>query len=484
MGSDNFNLASILRDHAASRPDHPALEMSGLVLSYHQVWQRVAELAAALGDQGVNAGDRVALALKEHPDHLLLHFAIAGLGAVLLPVDHRWSTAEKLGVCSAMNARLLVIEPDGEALEGLPAWRLQAGAELPGATLDPVPAGDRPWLISLSSGTTGRPKGALVTHREMYERFINQWVTLGFNATDRFLGVTPLYFGAGRSFGMCFLSAGASVILDPPPHQPQDLVASINNSRASVVFLVPTLMRRLLPMAADQQPLLPGLRRLVSSGEPLYPEEAAEIQQKLNRNLIAYYASSEGGGISILQPEEFDTYSDTVGRPGFRLRVEIVDADDQPLGIGETGRLRYAGPGVARRFLDEDGQETESGGWFYPGDLAAIDERGFVQLRGREKDVIIRGGVNVYPAEIEKLLSSRDDVRESAVVGRSSKERGEEIIAYVEADADALTERELLDFCRQRLAPYKVPSQIHVLASLPRAGSGKIDKKALGAGTA
>ena len=234
------------------------------------------------------------------------------------------------------------------------------------------------------------------------------------------MGLTPLFFGAGRSFGMAFLAAGATVILDPPPHEPDELVAAVNASRATVTFMVPTQLRELLPLHKDAL-LLPGLEKLLVSGAALHPPEAEEIRRKVNPGLIGYYASSEGGGISVLNTDEFNDYAHTAGRATFRTEIQIVDEHDAPLATGETGRLRYRGPGVARRFIDADGTEQAINreGWFYPGDLAAKLDSGHIILRGRDKDVINRGGVNVYPAEIESVLAQLPAVRGSDGRGRT-----------------------------------------------------------------
>src|SRR5262249_52830242 len=149
-------------------------------------------------------------------------------------------------------------------------------------------------------------------------------------------------------------------------------------------------------------------------------------------NLFDYYASTEGGGISVLAPADQRDHAGTVGRPAFAVAVEVVDADDRGLPPGTVGRLRYRGPGVA---ADAGDGTRRPGGWFYPGDLAAIDADGFVTLKGRAADVIIRGGVNIYPAEIEQVLLAHPGVREAAVVGQPSRERGEEVAAFVVAGA-------------------------------------------------
>ncbi|MFK7956516.1 MAG: class I adenylate-forming enzyme family protein, partial [Lysobacterales bacterium] len=363
-----MNLAGIIADGARNRPDHPALEWPGGKLTYQQFWHDVELAAAWLVEQGVCSGQRIGLSLKEHPQHVALHFAIPYLGAVLVPMDHRWQVGEKAATSQAMNVALLIHEIDAEVPETLNTQVLPE--TWPESQNIPTLAsgGDQVWLVSMSSGTTGRPKGALVTHQQMLERFINQWVTLGFNANDRFYAASPLYFGAGRSFAMCFLAAGATVVMSPPPQKPEQILAEIETLKITVAFLVPTSLRRIAPLVSANEPAWSGLRRLVVSGEPLFPDEAAEFRRKLCANMLAYYASSEGGGISILQPDEFDDHAATVGRAGFRLDVEIVDGDAQRVSTGETGRLRYRSPGLAQSFIDENGeQQDDQSGWFYPG---------------------------------------------------------------------------------------------------------------------
>ena len=477
-----MNLASIIATHAASRPQHPAVEYLGQTIDYRTLWQRIESFAGVLAAAGVKPGDRVGLALAEHPEHLILHYALPRLGAVLLPLDHRWTVSEKQAVSHAFGAELVVIDADADNIPNTRCLRLDDAWSKQTGVLPPWPTPpDLPLLISLSSGTTGRPTGAVVTHQQMYERFVNQWVTLSFTITDRFVSVTPMYFGGGRSFTMSFLAAGATVIVDPLPHTPDELVTLIRDSNASVTFMVPTILRRLLPLVEPgAERLLPSLRRLLVSGAVIYAEEAQAVCSHISEGLIGYYASSEGGGISVLQPIDITAHAETVGQPAFRVELEIVDQQNQPVPEGETGRLRYRGPGVATTFLDADGREEpgHEDGWFYPGDLASIGPQGHVTLRGREKDMIIRGGVNIYPAEVERTLMEHDAVLEAAVVSWPSPGLGEEVAAFVTLERDVDPDV-LISFCREQLAPYKVPRSIFIQETLPKRRSDKIDKAAL-----
>ncbi len=470
-----MNLANVLCVNAANHGERLAIAFCNERISYAEALTQVRSIAGQLVAAGIKPGDRVGLSMTDHPSHLLAHYAVAWIGAVIVPIDHRWTAVEKSRAAEAF--RTAVVVTDGEDLDGVITMQLDdASTEDPG---DPADAVEADLLVSLSSGTTGRPKGALVTHENLYERFVSQWVAIGYDSRDCFAIVTPLFFGAGRSFGMSLLAAGGSVTLAPPPMKPPELLAALASTDITASFLPPTLLRRLLPLYSGKT-LLPNLDYLIVSGEPLYADEAAECMEKISPNIVSYYASSEGGGISVLGSHQLRDHAATVGIPTFRTEVDIVDADGSILPVGTVGRLRYRGPGVATRFVDENGIEKDAGdnGWFYPGDLAERLPGGFIALRGRDKDVIIRGGVNIYPTEIEQVLLSHPDILDVAVVGIAQAERGQAVVAFV-SGSDVPDAASLADFCRQSLAPYKIPEEFRILDGLPRRASGKVDRKAL-----
>jgi acyl-CoA synthetase (AMP-forming)/AMP-acid ligase II len=340
-----------------------------------------------------------------------------------------------------------------------------------------------PLLLSLSSGTTGRPKGPVVTHQQFLRRFWTHWIDLGLNARETYVSATPMYFGGGRTFSMSLLFSGGTVVLFPPPYKAPELAAEIAKRNATSAFLVPTLLRRLLDLSEEECVPLRRMRLLLSSGAPLHPWERHAIRDRLCPNFHEYYASTEGGGVSLLRPEEMDRYPDSVGRPVFGVEVAILGDDDSPLPPGEVGRLAYRGPGVARGFHNDPAADAEAflDGWFLPGDLAAVNEAGFVFLKGRRKDLIIRGGVNIYPVEVESVLLADSRLAEAAVVPWPSPDLGEEVAAYVvpRAGMTPPEEAELIALCASRLAPYKVPRGVFAVADLPRNSSGKVLKAAL-----
>ncbi|MDX2201273.1 MAG: class I adenylate-forming enzyme family protein [Hyphomicrobiaceae bacterium] len=478
-----MNLASIVATHARGRPEHPAIDVDGSVLTYREASARIVAFAARLSDAGIGAGDRVGLCLKDTADHLLLHYAVAWLGATIVPIDVRWTPAEKISLAAAFGCKRVVVEPDEAALAQLPALVPDAAWRHPAAPA-PAMAVDRNLAIvlSLSSGTTGRPTGALVSHGQLYERFVSQWVGMGFNATDRTLLATPLYFGGGRSFAMSALAAGGSVVMTAGSLAPEAIIGLVAGRSVTAAFLVPTQIGRLIEAWSGEGHAFPGMRRLVTSGSAMQPADRRRVMARLTPNLIDYYATSEGGGITVLLPAEQDTHADTVGRPAFRVEVEVVGEDGRPVPAGAIGQLRYRGPGVSSRLVDSSGRVTEAaeGGWFAPGDLALLTPSGHVRLVGRAKDVIIRGGVNIYPAEVEAVIARHPAVREVCVFAVPDKDLGEVVAAgIVAADAACVNEADILAFVRERLAAYKVPQRFVVLEALPRNTSGKVVKAAL-----
>ncbi|MEL6200561.1 MAG: class I adenylate-forming enzyme family protein [Pseudomonadota bacterium] len=329
----NDNLAALVRAKAHHQPKHEALELGDTVLDYAAAWRRILALAGWLDTQGIRRGTRIAVALPETIDHVLLHFAVAAVGAVLVPIDHRATASEQDRLAAAFGARSIVAPCNAEA-------RLAIPDALPDTVLTKLaPGGGNDWVVSLSSGSTGEPKGALVTHNQMRERFVTQWRSLGLSGADRFALATPLCFGAGRSFAMSTLAAGGTLILLPPPMAPEALAEALQTTAATATFLVPTLLRR-LPAARGGAPLLPRLRRLIVSGEPMAADEARQFRSTISDGLMGYYASSEGGGISVLDSDDVAAHADSVGRAAHGVEVLANDEQYTPVVRDKAGAWR------------------------------------------------------------------------------------------------------------------------------------------------
>ena len=479
MHSDR-NIAEFLEDHAVRRARHAALIEGDRVLTYAELNPLVQRTSGLLAKLGVKSDDIVGVALKDSADHLIVMFALARLGAVILPLDLRWTADEKSRLTDFFDVTHAITEP-GDNFGGIncqpvdAAWHAAVASEP-----DNYPCasgGERPIVLSLSSGTTGRPKGPMMSHAQFIARLMIQWVSLGFSQHDRYLSATPLYFGGGRGFTMGCMFSGSTVIMFPPPYSAQELVDAVTDLKPTTLLVVPTILRQLLELPDPGKPLMGGLKRLLSTGAILHPDERDAAMARLNPEFINYYGSTEGGGISVLLPEHQGEAALSVGEPVFSTKVQVVDDNGHPLPAGEAGLIRYSGPSVAKSFHNDPEASAEAfrDGWFYPGDIGKIDEDGRIYLVGRSKDVIIRAGVNIYPAEIEQVLLTDPTVRDAAVVAWPSKMRGEDIAAFVVTNG-SIVEEDLINHCRSTLAPYKAPKQIFVIDELPKSPLGKVLK--------
>jgi acyl-CoA synthetase (AMP-forming)/AMP-acid ligase II len=479
------NIAEPLAHHARAYAYKPAIVHGGRLVAYGELDTLVRRTVSHLRSLDLGQGDVAGVALRDSIDHLVMLAALARAGIVILPLDWRWTPAEQARVATHFGAKVLLIEPDWPQPDGQRCIAVDAawGRAVAAATeAGDFPDGDLPLLMSLSSGTTGRPKGPRLRHSQFLARFRVMWINLGFNSQDRFLSATPLYYGGGRTFALLMLHSGATVFMLPPPYEPAELCAAVARHRISALFLVPTLIRRLLALPDDALAPLRSLRLLLSSGSALHPDERREIRARMCPGFIEYYSSTEGGGVSFLTAEDPEEFGDSVGRPVFGVEVECVDEQHRRLPPGEVGRIRYRGPAVADSFWNDPQATSESfrDGWWYPGDLGLLDESGYLYLKGRAKDMIIRGGVNIYPAEVEAVLQSHPAVADSAVVPWPSREFNEEVAAFVVLKG-AATPVELRELCRARMAPYKVPREVFVVPEFPRNALGKVIKAELSA---
>ena len=479
-----MNLADLIRHHARRRPEHPAVVARDRTWSYAELDAAVDTAALRLLDRGVKQGDIVGIALGDTPEHLAFLWGIARAGAVILPMDKRWTEGEKQRVAQHFGARLTLIDATDPAIAGVECEAVEvplkidraARARLPDSPTDP----DLGFVLSLSSGTTGRPKGPLLTHRNFYHRFLIYFITLTFSEHDRFACASPLYFSGSRGFSLCALYAGSTVVLLPPPVSAATLIGEVNDYRCTSAFIVPTIVRRLIDANPSDGHCYPSLRVLISTGAALFPEDRELAMKKIAPNIINFYGSAEGSGISALTSAHPPEKSRSAGAIVWGTEVRVVDADFNDLPRGEIGRICYRSGGSAREFYRDPEASALAfrEGWYLPGDLGYVDVDGFVYITGREKDMIIRGGVNVYPNEIESVLLGHEQVAEAAVVGAPSAQLGEEVIAYVTTRSPIEAEV-LRALCAKELAPYKVPKTIVVLPEMPRTNVGKIDKQRL-----
>jgi fatty-acyl-CoA synthase len=517
---------------ASRRMEQEALVCDQERLTYAQLLEQVDVLARGFYQLGLRQGDRVALPLPPGPAFVYAFFALARLGAVVVPLNpqfRRRTLGAMLGAASPVA--LVAAEPiDQEALSQAPSLRvgttsgliLAGGAHEGSLTLEglmaPAEAGPLPFpevepedLLALlyTSGTTGMPKGAMHTHRSLIAPVVasialrDLWTkrptlqTIGKMAKALVRYRERLLRAAGRpqtflSTGGWHTITGLEVMLQGllmgdrlvvmPRFNPRQALQWIEQERVTVLVAVPMALHVMLSLQKAEPRDTSSLLICGTGAAPCPPSLAREIQQVFGCAVhIGFGATETAGGIAATSlADSDDRQSETVGRPMPGMEVRIVDEQRREVPPGEVGELAcrsdsvmlgyFGAPEATAQVLDEEG-------WYHTGDLARVDEGGYIHIVGRKKDMIIRGGQNIYPAEIEIYLASHPKVQEVAVVGVPSPLGDESVWAFVLTEEGAeMTSLEVLDYCRQELEPYQIPSHVEFVAELPRSQTGKPQK--------
>ncbi len=471
----------------------------------YREWNARANAVAHLlrHDLGIKKGDRVAVLAANSPEYLDLLFAVGKLGAILVPLNWRLTVRELEGLlhdCApavlchdeiyAANAR------QAAGLVGIPTIPLPTPAGWKPALQVPTPAGgdaggtappvmtpdltlEDPFLILYTSGTTGVPKGAVLSHRMVTWNCVNTEVSWDLWGTD----ITP-------TFAPFFHSGGINVLTLPLVHKggtvvllrnsdPGAVLECIERERCTIVFAVPTVFQMMLEHPRFAESDLSSVRFCVTGGSSC-PIPIIEGYFKRGLTFRQGYGMTEVGvNCFSLAPEDALRKAGSVGRPVFHSEARIVDEYDQEVGIDAVGELVLAGPHVCSGYWNrpEATAEVLRDGWFHTGDLARRDAEGYYYIVGRKKDLLISGGENIYPAEIEGLLATHPKITEAAIIGVSDPKWGEVGRAVVVVrPGETLTAEEVLAFCDGKLARYKIPKSVVFAPILPRNAMGKVLK--------
>jgi acyl-CoA synthetase (AMP-forming)/AMP-acid ligase II len=465
------------------QPTAPALVDEDRTISYGELAELVLRASGHLNALGVRRGDYVGLCLKDDWQHVVAMLAAARLGAIFLQIDPRTRPVEKARIAAAFDFKLIVTAPGADAIASCAmvpldsVWeRRVAQTEAPAALPDEW---HDPMVVQSTSGTTGRPKFSVATHLQFYFRLASLCEYTPTTRPHRYLATLPLFSALGRNVFMLHLLHGSTIILYPSIFTATEFVETATKHHASVAAVAPSSVRQLLEASDSSDPLLPRLELLICGGAPLFADEKLEAVRKLTPNFHEMYGVSAFGPISVLRPKDMHGCADTAGRPFSLAEVEIVDETDRPVASGEIGRLRCRGPALASPIaIGGENADDFRDGWHYPGEVAALDECGYLHLHGRTSEVVFRGGAKVFPTEIEAVLQAHEKVADAAVVACGPSVGEQELAAYVVANGE-VTPGQLLAHCRQQLTPHKVPRQIHIVAELPRNLLGKVDKRAL-----
>jgi long-chain acyl-CoA synthetase len=496
------NIASLLANTAARVPDHPAVIFEGQTMTFGQLDAQVDGLAWGLKAAGLKPGDRCLLMMPNSLDWIRVYYALARLGAIVVPINFLFKTGELTHIFRDSGARAFFghpayLDPAAEVAAATPAmdFRAVSGSSsragfipLADLTLDqgpfPVhPAGDDdPWAIIYTSGTTGSPKGAVLTHHNLAS---NARIVAEMRYTepqDVVLGFLPLF----HIYGMTsVLNAGVYLGLTIrlwEHFQEDEVFRAIEDLDSTILIAVPTILTRLAQMAAARPPRRSSLRFSLSGGSSLPVEVLRRFGALFQTTIYEGYGLTECSPVCVENPHGRPTKPGSIGVPIPEFEVRVVDDQDQDLPAGQVGELIVRGPGVMKEYLNQPQATADAlrGGWLHTGDLARSDEDGFLYIVDRKKELIIRGGYNVYPREIEEILYQHPAVLEAAVLGTPHPDLGEEVAAVVALKPGAqAAPDEIRQFVKDRVAPYKYPRIVKIVAELPKTSTGKIFKRGL-----
>ncbi|HMG52457.1 MAG TPA: AMP-binding protein, partial [Kofleriaceae bacterium] len=462
-------------------------------LSYAELDRAASAVARALRGRGARPGDRVVLANANTPAFFAALLGAARAGLVAVPLDAGLAAAELRTVLDHARPHAVVVDARSAAVFGplgAPLWDASAIDPDAAGDADPDPdAGDAaaPALILYTSGTTSTPRGAVHSHAGILRKLddIRAWFGLG--EADRELCMLPTHFGHGLVCAcLTTLSFGGTLALCRPfdAELLPRAFALADEHRATTFSTVPTIVRLMLRNPAIRPPASGRLRFVTCASAPLHPDEVAAFEARFGVPLLNCYGLTEAGTWSAMSPLDPERDRRSVGvAAGCRFRAVAVDGDRRtPLPAGELGELEVSGPSVMLEYCGDPEATARAlrDGWLATGDLGRVDERGRVYLAGRSKDLIIRAGANVYPAEIEGVLLRHTAVAEAYVVGLDHAVLGEQVAACVVRRPGATaSDGELIGHCRAVLAAYKCPELIRFVDAVPKTSRGKVSRAAL-----
>lgn len=495
-----MNMAEALARNAQRFPEKLAIVDERRKLTHRDFHLRTNQMGNYLLQQGVAKGDRVAISCGNRAEHLECIFALAKIGAVSVPFDYGWSVQEYDAMIEFFEPAAFLIEQRRETgnvwdlLENRFDAKRIVAIHAAGATKatpfeetiegssaeDPAVdiQGKDPFIVMITSGTTGFPKGCVIDHETYALRSLNNAISKGLNDRERGLLTLPLHFNAGRGSAMSLVYLGSTLFL-LDRFNDDIFVEILERERITYTILVPALCQRLLrhPQLASIDKSL--LSYVGITGGHLTPTLAQALTEEFSPHVYEAYASTDCGQIAILKPEDRAAHGDTVGQTIWAVRIKILDDDCQEASAGELGEICLRSPMTIQGYYrnPEATAEFFRGGWCHTGDIGFLDGDGYLHVTGRKKNMIKSGGISIYPEEIEEILSAHPEVADVVVVPCEDPNWGESVKALIVPKAGAIVEPDLIiRYCKERLANYKAPKSVEVVASLPRTGLGKIDR--------
>jgi long-chain acyl-CoA synthetase len=496
------NLSKLLTEQAAKYGDKTFCFFENEELSYASFEATSNALAHGMMARKVKKGTAVAFLLPNIPEWLLTFYGILKAGAMAVPINSLLKAEEIHFILENSQARLLVTIPqfvdmirdlqlqlpdlrdvyvlDEEAPRGMHAYDdlLAANDQPPAVSID---AKD-PACVIYTSGMTGRPKGAVLSHHNYLTNARQIVQGLEITERDRFLNILPMFHvNAQLVTFIAPLSAGASMVL-MRGFSPRQFLPALDRYKATAFTAVPTVYAILNELPDAEEYDLSMLRFCICGAAPMPVDVFERFEAKYKTKIIEGYGLTEGTCAASTNPIRGKRKIGSIGRPLPGVEMKIVDENGRDLPTGQEGEIVVRGENVMTGYLGDDAgtAETLRDGWLFTGDIGRVDEDGFFFIRGRKKDMIIRGGENIYPREVEDVLLQHPQVKDTAVIGKPDPIWGEEVTAYIVAEGSERPSRtQLMEFCRRHLADYKCPSGIVFVDELPKTALMKVRRWAL-----
>ncbi|QDQ00083.1 fatty acid--CoA ligase family protein [Lysinibacillus fusiformis] len=511
-----MNLVSCVRQQAIEQPKKVAYHFMGKDTSYGEFENTVSRFAQGLQELGVQKGDHVAFLLGNTPHYLIALYATMSLGATAIPVNPIYTPDEisyilrngdvkavialdvllplvEVGVQALPLVEVFIIcETAADAAEKVAALSDAAQAKthlfsqvIATATgsLEPVEVDDDENAIILyTSGTTGSPKGAMLTHGNVYSNARDVADYLDYKADDRIIATLPVFHVFALTVVVnAPLISGATVLL-APRFSPVEIFALAKQQKATVFAGVPTMYNFLYQLPEGNPEDFSTIRLAISGGASLPVALLHNFEEKFSVRVSEGYGLSEASPVTCFNPLDRDRKAGSIGTSINNVENRVVDTNGQEVPIGEVGELIVRGPNVMKGYykMPEETAMAIRDGWLYTGDLAKVDEEGYLYIVDRKKDMIIVGGFNVYPREVEEVLFAHNNIVEAAVVGFPDPNFGEAVHAYVVLkEVAATTSDDILAYCAKHMVKYKVPKIIEIMEELPKNTTGKILRRSL-----
>lgn len=505
-------VAEVLRSAASKHPDKPYMFYQGKAITFKELDQKTDQLAGALLQDGFKRGDNLAIVALNQPEWLYTYFAAAKIGIGLVALNVRYRESEFNYMLNNSEAKGLV------CIEALPDFNFKEffhgfqknvpgvekyyflGSGFEGSTtfesllerdvdLDQVEKAktkvteDDTVIIIYTSGTTGKPKGTMITNKSILASAEATVDHFQITEKDRMIGVMPLnHVGGITCLVSTSLLAGGSIVLIPY-FQPDLVLKAIEQYQGTIFGGVPTMYIYMFNHPDFEQYDTSSLRLCIAGGSNVEPKVCRAIEEKFpNGKLVNLYGLTETSGACVLSrlTDDTDRVAESIGVIIGDFQGRIVDENRQDLPIGEVGELAIKGDCVAKGYynMEDETSAFTPDGWVFTGDMACLDEEGYVYLKGRKKEMYIQGGYNIYPVEIENILTQHPKVQIAAVIGVPDPKLGEIGRCYI-VPGDEVDEDELKSYCRQYLADYKVPRQFVFVDELPLTPAGKVMKSTL-----